>query len=79
MQKTALLLIVLLLVITVAESVHSVSPDHDKSCNVYAAEIDGNSVESKRPSELIDYATATAFAIGFLETAFAIVDSSAGI
>ncbi len=42
-------------------------------------EIDRNSVESKRPSELIDYATATPFAIGFLETAFAIEDSSSGI
>ena len=42
-------------------------------------EIVRNSVESKRPSELIDYATATPLAIGFLETAFAIEDSSIGI
>ena len=38
-----------------------------------------NSVESKRPSELIDYATTTSLAIGFLETAFAFEDSSIGI
>ena len=42
-------------------------------------EIARNSVESKRPSELIDYATATPFARGFLETALAIADSSIGI
>ena len=42
-------------------------------------EIARKSVESKRPSELIDYATATPFAIGFLETALAIEDSSTGI
>ena len=38
-----------------------------------------SSVESERPSELIGYATAAPFAIGFLETAFAIVDNSMGI
>ena len=43
------------------------------------SEIARNSVESKRPSELIDYATLTPFAIGLLETAFAIDDSSIGI
>jgi len=32
-----------------------------------AGEIARNSVESERPSELIGYATATPFAIGFLE------------
>jgi len=42
-------------------------------------EIARNSVESERPSELIDYATAAPFANGFLETAFAIEDSSNGI
>ena len=42
-------------------------------------EIARNSVESKRPSELIDYATAAPFAIDFLETALAIDDSSSGI
>ena len=44
-----------------------------------AQEIARNSVESKRPSELIDYATAAPFAIDFLETALAIDDSSSGI
>lgn len=43
------------------------------------AEIARNSVESRRPSELIGYATAAPFANGFLETAFAIEDSSNGI
>jgi hypothetical protein len=42
-------------------------------------EIARKSVESKPPSELIDYATATPFANGFFETAFAIEDSSIGI
>jgi hypothetical protein len=42
-------------------------------------EIARNSVESKRPSELIDYATATPFTIDFLETAFAMDDNSIGI
>ena len=37
------------------------------------------SVESRRPSKLIDYATATSFADGFFETAFAIEDNSNGI
>ena len=41
-------------------------------------EIALNSVESRRPSELIGYATLTPFATGLL-TAFAIEDSSAGI
>jgi len=42
-------------------------------------EIARNSVESRRPSETIDYATATPFAKGLFETAFAIEDSSIGI
>ena len=42
-------------------------------------EIARNSVESKRLSELIDYATLTPLAIGLLATAFAIEDSSTGI
>ena len=42
-------------------------------------EVARNSVESKRPSELIGYAATTPFAIGFLETAFTIEDSSMGI
>ena len=42
-------------------------------------EIARNVVESQRPSTLIDYATATPFAIGFLETALAIEDSGNGI
>jgi hypothetical protein len=48
---------------------------------IYASvhEVARNSVESKRRSELIDYATATPFAIGFLETAFAIAGNSIGI
>ena len=43
------------------------------------AEIARNVVESQRLSTLIDYATAAPFAIGFLETALAIEDSSNGI
>jgi hypothetical protein len=43
------------------------------------SEVARNSVESERPSELIGYATATPFAIGFLETAFAIEDNNIGI
>ena len=42
-------------------------------------EIARNVVESQRLSILIDYATAAPFAIGFLETALAIEDSSNGI
>src|SRR5580700_2717186 len=42
-------------------------------------EIARNSVESQRLSSLIGYATAAPFAIGFLETALAIEDSSNGI
>ena len=42
-------------------------------------EIARNVVESQRLSTLIDYATAAPFAIGFLETALAIEDSSNGI
>ena len=42
-------------------------------------EIARNFVESKRPSELIDYATAIPFAIGLLEAALAIEDNSIGI
>ena len=42
-------------------------------------EIAQNVVESQRLSILIDYATATPFAIGFWETALAIEDSSNGI
>ena len=44
-----------------------------------AVEIARNVVESQRLSTLIDYATATPFAIGFLETALAIEDNSNGI
>ncbi len=43
------------------------------------AEIARNVVESQRLSILIGYATAAPFAIGFLETALAIEDSSNGI
>ena len=42
-------------------------------------EVARSSVESERPSELIGYATAAPFAIGFLETAFAIEDNNMGI
>ena len=45
----------------------------------HSGEIARNSVESQRLSTLIDYATAAPFAIGFLETALAIEDSSNGI
>ena len=43
------------------------------------SEIARNVVESQRLSTLIGYATAAPFAIGFLETASAIEDSSNGI
>ena len=46
---------------------------------ILSLEIARNSVESKRPSELIDYATAAPFAMDFLETALANEDSSSGI
>jgi len=42
-------------------------------------EVARSSVESERPSEFIGYATAAPFAIGFLETAFAIEDNNMGI
>ena len=46
---------------------------------IVGVEIARCSVESQRPSELIHYATATPFAIDFLETALAIEDNSSGI
>ena len=51
----------------------------DDHCAGDHNEIARNSVESKRPSELIDYATATPLTIDFLETAFAIDDNNIGI
>ena len=49
------------------------------SHSLKAADLARNSVESERPSELIGYATAVPFAIGLLETAFAIEDNNMGI
>ena len=60
-----------------APKISSLSLDQKSQRGV--VEIARNSVESKRPSELIDYATLTPFAIDLLETAFAIDDSSIGM
>ena len=48
-------------------------------CMAFAQEIVRKSVESQRLSTFIDYATLAPFAIGCLDTALAIEDSSDGI
>lgn len=54
-------------------------PKGKTSSKLWLYEIARNSVESKRPSELIGYATAAPFANDLFETAFAIEDSNNGI
>ena len=64
---------------TAAKPTRTLLPPPSESVSVSSHEIARNVVESQRLSTLIDYATATPFAMGFLETALAIEDSSNGI